>query len=67
MTAKPRYGTIQEAADLLSVTRQTIWAWNKTIPDFPRGMQLSQRCTRWDLDAIEAWAKSRACKQPVAA
>jgi prophage regulatory protein len=33
------------------------WAWRKlkTDPSFPKPIKLTQGCTRWKLDAIEAW------------
>lgn len=46
-------------AAYLSVTRQSVWAFARNDPKFPRPLRLSDRCTRWDMDEIEAWAKAR--------
>lgn len=48
-----------DVADRFCVTRQTVWNWLRNDPTFPRPVRLSARCTRWDMDEIEAWAKAR--------
>lgn len=36
------------------VHRATVWRWARTS-DFPKPIKLSNRCSRWRLDEIEAW------------
>lgn len=41
------------------VSRQTVWRWVKSKPDFPAPYSLSPGCTRWKMAEIEAWDASR--------
>ena len=41
------------------VAESTWWEWARTIPDFPKPIRISARCTRWDEAEIEAWLESR--------
>ncbi len=54
-------------AAYLDVTRQSVWAFTRNDPTFPRPLRLSDRCTRWDMDEVEAWAKARAVHAKTAA
>lgn len=41
------------------VAESTWWEWARTIPDFPKPIRISARCTRWNKAEIEAWLESR--------
>lgn len=53
------YVADQYLAGRYSVSRQTIWRWLKTDPNFPKPVSLSPGCTRWRLADIEAWEAAR--------
>lgn len=53
------YMTDRQVAARYAVTRTTVWKWRKTDPSFPEPVQLSPGCTRWRLEDIEAWEKSK--------
>ena len=54
-----RYVTDRDIAARFGVARTTAWDWTKNDPTFPKPVRLSERCTRWRLDEIEAWEASR--------
>jgi predicted DNA-binding transcriptional regulator AlpA len=49
-----------QLADRYGVSRVTIWRWRKSDPTFPQPVLLSPGCSRWRLDLIEAWERSKA-------
>ncbi|MDR9419498.1 helix-turn-helix transcriptional regulator [Gracilimonas sp.] len=50
---------IQDLADRLSVSRQTIWRLSKKDPNFPPKVRLTGQCVGFREDAVEAWLDSR--------
>jgi len=54
------YLTDIDIAERYGVHRTTPWGWAKSDPDFPKPVRLSDRCTRWRLDELEAWEASKA-------
>lgn len=52
------YLSDRQVAERYSVTRNTIWTWSRE-GDFPTPHKLSERCSRWRLDEIEAWESER--------
>jgi len=42
----------------LGVSGSSIWAWTKK-GTFPKPIRLSENCTAWEAEAIEAWANER--------
>ena len=42
----------------LGVSGSTIWSWIKQ-GKFPRGTKLSENCTAWTAESVEAWAAER--------
>ena len=53
------YLSDKQLADRFSVTRQTIWRWHRDDERFPRAINLSAGCTRWNLDQIANWEQAR--------
>jgi prophage regulatory protein len=53
------YYSDKQVAEMLSVSRDTIWRWARE-KDFPQPYKISERCTRWRSDEIENWIASRA-------
>ena len=53
-----RYLRVHEVAQMLSINKSTVWAWNKK-GDFPKGIKLSERVTVWRLSEIEEWIRSK--------
>lgn len=49
--------TDREVARRFGVSRQTIWRWARE-GQFPAPVKLTAGCTRWKLEAVEAWAAS---------
>ena len=49
-----RYLRVHEVAQMLSINKSTVWAWNKK-GDFPKGIKLSERVTVWRLSEIVAY------------
>jgi len=48
-----------QGAKLTGVAESTWWEWSRTMPDFPKPIRISTRCTRWDRAEIEAWLETR--------
>jgi len=48
-----------QGAVMTGVASSTWWEWARTIPDFPRPIRISARCTRWDEAEIAAWLETR--------
>jgi len=42
----------------LKVSGSSIWAWVKA-GKFPKPIKLSENCTAWNAEDVEAWAQSR--------
>ena len=45
----------KQVAERYGVSRGTPWRWASTSTSFPRPVELSPGCTRWNLGALEAW------------
>ena len=43
-----------------SVSRNTVWRWQRERTDMPRPVRLSPGCTRWRLADVEAWEAAKA-------
>lgn len=41
------------------VSRQLVWKWVRTNPNFPKPIKLSPGCTRWIMADIEEWEQSK--------
>lgn len=50
--------TIKEISKLLGLSRATFWRL-RTNGDFPKGISLTQHCTRWSSADIEEWLESK--------
>jgi predicted DNA-binding transcriptional regulator AlpA len=50
----------REVADRYGVKPLTIWRWSDKLEGFPKPVKMAGRTTRWRLDELEAWEKSRA-------
>jgi len=50
----------RQAAELLGISRATLWRWAATRHDFPRARRLSARCTVFDTGEILAWRDAQA-------
>ena len=53
-----RFASVRMLADRYDVDTSTVWRWCKA-GRFPQPTNLSPRCTRWDMDAVEAHEASR--------
>lgn len=51
--------TINEVAQMFSVSRVTIWRWNKEVPDFPKAIKIGGS-TRWRKSDLEKYIAKRA-------
>jgi predicted DNA-binding transcriptional regulator AlpA len=58
--AKEQWLAVEDFAGRCRVSKETIWRWHRDDPTFPRAVKLGPGATRWRLDEIEAWEKSRA-------
>lgn len=47
--------TVNEVANLLSVSVRTVWRYVETQPGFPKPIHLSPRATRFSLDGLRRW------------
>jgi prophage regulatory protein len=52
--------TDEEVAELLKVTRQTVWAWAREMAEFPKPLKLSKGTTRWMRSDVERFVMDRA-------
>ncbi|MFC0593053.1 helix-turn-helix transcriptional regulator [Ottowia pentelensis] len=50
----------RQAAELLGISRATLWRWVATRHDFPRARRLSARCTVFDSAELIAWRDAQA-------
>lgn len=51
----PKLMSVKETADLLSVSRATLYRIQKRDPRFPEPLHLSRGCVRWRADQISAY------------
>ncbi|AUQ57410.1 putative transcriptional regulator [Phaeobacter inhibens] len=49
----------KQGADYIGVTISTWWEWARTLPDFPKPLRISTRCTRWRRSEVDAFLESR--------
>lgn len=56
----------QQAADLLGISRPTLWRWIKERPDFPKPIRLSSRCTVIDQAELIAWRDAQSTDRKAA-
>jgi prophage regulatory protein len=57
-----RFLTIKEVCEKLSVSRTKIYNMIRSN-EFPAGIQLGERCTRWRLSAVVNWMQERTSAQ----
>lgn len=57
--ATSQYARAKDAAAYFKIARSTLWLWVKTLEGFPRPIKAGQRVTLFDLNAIDAFIKSR--------
>jgi len=55
MSQMPRLMNLKETAELLSVSRATLYRMQKRDPRFPPPLHLSPGCVRWREDQIRAY------------
>ncbi|PWK55593.1 helix-turn-helix transcriptional regulator [Roseicyclus mahoneyensis] len=53
----PKLISVKETANLLSVSRATLYRIQKRDPRFPEPLHLSPGCVRWRADQISAYIK----------
>lgn len=46
---------VHTVAEMLSVSRSTIWRWVHEKKDFPQPIQLSKGITVWSVEEIQNW------------
>ncbi len=49
----------KDAADLLGVSRSTLYHWAKNDPSFPARIQIGPRSTGWFLHELLSWLEAR--------
>lgn len=49
----------KQGADYTGVTISTWWEWARTLPNFPKPLRISTRCTRWRRSEIDHFLESR--------
>ena len=49
----------KQGAEYTGVTIGTWWEWARTVPDFPKPLRISARCTRWKRSEIDDFLESR--------
>jgi predicted DNA-binding transcriptional regulator AlpA len=54
--------TTREVADMFRVTRQTIFNWHKTDPDFPAPVILARNTWRWRKQEVSDYMRRQAAK-----
>ena len=52
----------KDVAERYGTNRTTVWRWVKTDPSFPRPVPLSPGCSRWPIEGLEAWERSKASR-----
>lgn len=57
--AVPQYARAKGAAAHFQIARSTLWLWAKTLDGFPQPIKAGRRVTLFDLNAIDAFIKSR--------
>jgi len=50
--------TSQEVCKRLSISRTTLWKWQKEKPDFPKGLRVSPTKTLFKVSDVAEWVKS---------
>jgi len=65
MTA-PLYMQDTQVAARYGVSRTTPWRWLKNDATFPKPISLSSGCSRWRLEDLEAWERSKSSERHAA-
>ena len=55
--------TDAQVAELLGISRPTVWRYVHQLKDFPRPIKLSAGCTRFRRSEVEAFVDQRASEQ----
>ena len=50
---------ISELAQILSVSRSTIYRWLQEKSEFPKPVQLSKRIIAWKMEEIDEWLSKK--------
>lgn len=53
-----QYIRARELAELLSVSRATIWRWTKT-GELPPPSKIGLRAVVWSIDEVKTWVQAR--------
>jgi predicted DNA-binding transcriptional regulator AlpA len=59
ITRSKRMVSAAQLAKILGVSEGTVWRWARENKNFPRGLKLGPRLTRWDSDAIDAFLMAK--------
>lgn len=52
----------KDVAQRYSVSRPSIWRWVKTDPSFPKPVNLTPGCSRWRVEDLEKWERTKAAR-----
>lgn len=58
MNHNDRFISVKQVSAILGIGVSTAWLWQNNKPDFPQGIKLSPRCTRWSLAEVNSFADS---------
>lgn len=58
MKSTDRYLKVTEVAEMLGVSRSTIWRWRK-VGFLPTAYKINDRMIRWKEDDIKDWVEMR--------
>lgn len=56
----PVYLQDAQVAARYGVSRASIWRWIKSDQTFPKPVSLSPGCSRWRMEDLEKWERSKA-------
>lgn len=60
MSAMKQKGRVKDVAEMLGVSKSTVWRIVRSEADFPRPIRLTKNTTIFDLPAVTKWVDSRA-------
>ena len=61
----PRCTHLAQAAEMLGVSRATLWRWSKCVPNFPIAFQVGPNAVGWDAAELADFLMSRRIVRPV--
>jgi predicted DNA-binding transcriptional regulator AlpA len=56
----------KQAAEFFGVSRETIWRWARTIPEFPKPVKVGPNVTGWPLDSLVAYRDGKLAENEAA-